>query len=72
MGILDGSHLGSLDPATDGLTFTFYGVTSAVIGGTALTGDAAQWSVPASGRSCCDRINVIQHGQGIRIANFLS
>jgi simple sugar transport system permease protein len=38
MGILDGYHLGSLDPATDGLTFTFYGVTSAVIGGTALTG----------------------------------
>lgn len=38
IGILDGYHLGSLDPATDGLTFTFYGVTSAVIGGTALTG----------------------------------
>ncbi len=38
MGIVDGYHLGSLDPATDGLTFTFYGVTSAVIGGTALTG----------------------------------
>jgi simple sugar transport system permease protein len=38
MGILDGYHLGSLDPATDGLTFTFYGVTAAVIGGTALTG----------------------------------
>ena len=29
MGILDGYHLGSLDPATHGLTFTFYGVTSA-------------------------------------------
>jgi simple sugar transport system permease protein len=38
IGILDGYHLGSLDPATDGLTFMFYGVTSAVIGGTALTG----------------------------------
>jgi simple sugar transport system permease protein len=38
IGVLDGYHLGSLDPATDGLTFTFYGVTSAVIGGTALTG----------------------------------
>ncbi len=38
MGILDGYHLGSLDPATDGLSFTFFGVTSAVIGGTALTG----------------------------------
>ena len=38
IGILDGYHLGSLDPATDGLTFTFYGVTAAVIGGTALTG----------------------------------
>ena len=38
IGILDGYPLGSLDPATDGLTFTFYGVTSAVIGGTALTG----------------------------------
>ena len=38
IGILDGYHLGSLDPATDGLTFTFFGVTSAVIGGTALTG----------------------------------
>ncbi len=38
IGILDGYHLGSLDPATDGLNFMFYGVTSAVIGGTALTG----------------------------------
>jgi len=25
---LDGYHLAALDPATDGLTFTFYGVTS--------------------------------------------
>jgi simple sugar transport system permease protein len=38
MGILDGYHLGSLDPATPALDLTFYGVTSAVIGGTALTG----------------------------------
>jgi simple sugar transport system permease protein len=52
MGILDGYHLGSLDPATDGLTFTFYGVTSAVIGAPRSPGDAAPWSVPASERAC--------------------
>lgn len=38
MGILDGYKIGSLDPATDGLTFMFYGVAAAVLGGTALTG----------------------------------
>jgi simple sugar transport system permease protein len=38
MGILDGSHIGAIDPATDGLSFMFYGVSAAVIGGTALTG----------------------------------
>jgi simple sugar transport system permease protein len=38
MGILDGYHIGAIDPATDGLSFMFYGVSAAVIGGTALTG----------------------------------
>jgi simple sugar transport system permease protein len=38
IGILDGYHIGSIDPSTDGLTFMFYGVSAAVIGGTALTG----------------------------------
>lgn len=38
MGILDGYHIGSLNPGTDGLTLMFYGVAAAVIGGTALTG----------------------------------
>ena len=38
IGILDGYHIGSIDPDTPGLTFMFYGVAAAVIGGTALTG----------------------------------
>ncbi|MGH8891614.1 MAG: ABC transporter permease [Acidothermaceae bacterium] len=38
MGLLDGYHINALDPSTDGLTFMFYGVAAAVIGGTALTG----------------------------------
>ena len=38
IGILDGYHIGSIDPASSGLTFMFYGVAAAVIGGTALTG----------------------------------
>jgi simple sugar transport system permease protein len=38
IGILDGYHVGSIDPDTPGLTFMFYGVAAAVIGGTALTG----------------------------------
>jgi simple sugar transport system permease protein len=38
IGILDGYHIGSIDPDTAGLTFMFYGVAAAVIGGTALTG----------------------------------
>jgi simple sugar transport system permease protein len=38
IGILDGYHIGAIDPATDGLSFMFYGVSAAVIGGTALTG----------------------------------
>lgn len=38
MGLLDGYRIGSLNPGTDGLTFMFYGVAAAVIGGTALTG----------------------------------
>jgi simple sugar transport system permease protein len=38
IGILDGYHIGSIDPDTSGLTFMFYGVAAAVIGGTALTG----------------------------------
>ena len=38
IGILDGYHIGSIDPATNGLNFMFYGVAAAVIGGTALTG----------------------------------
>jgi simple sugar transport system permease protein len=38
IGILDGYHIGSIDPSTPGLTFMFYGVAAAVIGGTALTG----------------------------------
>lgn len=38
MGLLDGYRIGSLDPATNGLNFMFYGVAAAVIGGTALTG----------------------------------
>jgi simple sugar transport system permease protein len=38
IGILDGYHIGSIDPDTDGLSFMFYGVSAAVIGGTALTG----------------------------------
>jgi simple sugar transport system permease protein len=38
MGILDGWHIGAIDPATDGLSFMFYGVSAAVLGGTALTG----------------------------------
>ncbi|MGD0944350.1 MAG: ABC transporter permease [Acidimicrobiales bacterium] len=38
IGILDGYHIGSIDPDTPGLTFTFYGIAAAVIGGTALTG----------------------------------
>ena len=38
MGILDGWHIGAIDPATDGLSFMFYGVSAAVMGGTALTG----------------------------------
>ena len=33
MGILDGYHIGAIDPATDGLSFMFYGVSAAVIGG---------------------------------------
>ncbi len=38
IGILDGYHIGSIDPGSPGLTFMFYGVAAAVIGGTALTG----------------------------------
>jgi simple sugar transport system permease protein len=38
IGILDGYHVGSIDPDTPGLTLMFYGVAAAVIGGTALTG----------------------------------
>lgn len=38
MGILDSYRIGTLDPSTSGLTFMFYGVAAAVIGGTALTG----------------------------------
>jgi simple sugar transport system permease protein len=38
MGLLDGYHINALDPSTNGLTFMFYGVAAAVIGGTALTG----------------------------------
>jgi simple sugar transport system permease protein len=38
IGILDSYHIGSIDPDTPGLTFMFYGVAAAVIGGTALTG----------------------------------
>jgi simple sugar transport system permease protein len=38
VGVLDGYHIGSLDPSQDGLTAMFYGVAAAVIGGTALTG----------------------------------
>lgn len=38
MGLLDGYSINALDPSTDGLTFMFYGVAAAVIGGTALTG----------------------------------
>jgi simple sugar transport system permease protein len=38
MGLLDGYNINALDPSTDGLTFMFYGVAAAVIGGTALTG----------------------------------
>lgn len=38
IGILDGYHIGSIDPDTNGLSFMFYGVSAAVIGGTALTG----------------------------------
>lgn len=38
MGILDGYRIDSLNPGTDGLTFMFYGVAAAVIGGTSLTG----------------------------------
>lgn len=38
MGLLDGYHIGSLNPGTNGLNFMFYGVAAAVIGGTALTG----------------------------------
>jgi simple sugar transport system permease protein len=38
IGILDGYNIGSLDPATDGLTLMFYGVAAAVLGGTLLTG----------------------------------
>jgi simple sugar transport system permease protein len=38
IGILDGYHIGSIDPSSPGLTFMFYGVAAAVIGGTALTG----------------------------------
>lgn len=38
MGVLDSYHIGSLDPSTIGLNLMFYGVTAAVIGGTALTG----------------------------------
>jgi simple sugar transport system permease protein len=38
IGILDGYHIGSIDPSTPGLTFMFYGVAAAVVGGTALTG----------------------------------
>jgi simple sugar transport system permease protein len=38
IGILDSYHIGSIDPASNGLSFMFYGVAAAVIGGTALTG----------------------------------
>jgi len=38
IGILDGYHISSIDPDTNGLSFMFYGVAAAVIGGTALTG----------------------------------
>jgi len=38
MGILDGYRIDTLDPSTSGLTFVFYGVAAAVLGGTALTG----------------------------------
>lgn len=38
IGVLDGYHIGSLNPGTDGLSLMFYGVAAAVVGGTALTG----------------------------------
>ena len=38
IGFLDSYHIGSIDPDTPDLTFMFYGVAAAVIGGTALTG----------------------------------
>jgi simple sugar transport system permease protein len=38
MGLLNGYHVGSLNPGTDGLPLMLYGVAAAVLGGTALTG----------------------------------